>query len=617
MNKRFARIMVIFILALFFIPQGVMARNIKQTVTVDIRPLHTDQYKKFFNVVDAGNSFISSKAVWDELNVNGRIVDQGIVPNPLRVLTFDNNSGVGSVSAYEMKYLSSDDILSGASESYIRLPVAVNISSFSMNTHMFIKIYQIDDPNPTVSWKDAYNLGIETYGSVTTYFAEEGNLSDFDNILIENYTYPSNITNLSLSIFYLHYRGPILPQYSYAVLQEIEVPSFTGYPFYLLSTYENKSSYYYARGQGRYTPAAQELGILTHVGMTAGVYSYNIPQSKSYVVARNVSYTIPSQNGAGTKKFNITLIFPVYSSASTSLTMRLYLLFYYQSGNTYSNITYEKTFSLNAGISNLFYNATTKVPWWITGGNTANIYRIVLQLYSGSGSDIYLYGMQSPNQIVYYNTTTDPLLSSNATNETKQNLPFFLPKYYYQTNMLYFFFYSPDSEMVINSFNFTGINRPEIIVHKKYVYDLLDLPIFLYKVYWGGDTRMLYFYTFGKVDLRCFFTNQFILNVANKTRYFIDEFINWASTSPIGLFVRMTISFLINSAAYFGNLLLQGILFVLNIAAYVFFIWPWIVLSYGIILLQEKGVDAMLDWYRSFTDRITSLMSKFAGVVRK
>ena len=126
---------------------------------------------------------------------------------------------------------------------------------------------------------------------------------------------------------------------------------------------------------------------MAHSGISSGVYSFNIPPPKSYIAAKDVNYTIPSNDaGVVDKEFNITLIFPVYSSSSTSLSLRLYLLFHYPNEDVYSNITYEKTFSLSAGMNDVFFNETTKVPWWVEGGNDAYIYRVVLQFYSSSGS---------------------------------------------------------------------------------------------------------------------------------------------------------------------------------------------------------------------------------------
>ena len=78
----------------------------------------------------------------------------------------------------------------------------------------------------------------------------------------------------------------------------------------------------------------------------------------------------------------------------------------------------------------------------------------------------------------------------------------------------------------------------------------------------------------------------------------------------IGLFAHFIIDFLVNAAVWWANWLLQFGLFVLNVAVYVVFLWPWIVLMRGLILFQKNGVDAMLDYYASYVDKATSIMAK-------
>ena len=565
------RIIIFSLLFLLLVPHTIMAEDIHQKIEITINPKEGN-YTKMFNIVNANNSWLDNRHIWEGFRTDGRIVGEGIIPNPIQIDDFENDSGVAKMSIISVKYLDSYDVMSGTSDSYIRFPLAVNSSSYSQNITMRIKLYAIEGDNYNITSFNYTDVKYSTYATSYLLYSASANLTNLTDISTQAYTYPTNLTNLSVDIFYLHLRAPIIAKSTYILFQYIEIPDPQPNPLYVLGSYTNSTGYYYANNEMKTLPTNPSWSMLCKYGMSEDIYSFNIPDNKIYTYKESMSMSVSTG-----QELNISVVFPVYSSEDTTLDISIYIIV------TNKHI-YETTEHLSKGINNVFINYTDP----ISANGTLTEWGI--NLNSISGDKIFFYGMREPSQAIYCGSD----------------------KYYWATGMFIYHFISPTENITYQQFHFKGIQEPIIKYHYHYVYSLLDFPIAVYKLGMIILTNAIYFLTFGQVDLRYLYSNDFILKMAQGMKAVMDEISNW-----IGLFVHIIVDFLVNSAAWWGNWLLQFGLFILNVAAYAIFLWPWIVLARGLVAYQEQGVDAMLDYFSSYVDRVTSLMSKLMSKIPK
>ena len=574
------RILIFALIFIVLVPHTVMAEDIHQKVEVTITP-KSGNYTKMFNIVDANNSWLDNRKIWEDFRTDGRIVGEGIIPNPVEIHDYENDSGTAKMSVISVKYLDTYDIMSGTSDSYIRLPLAVNTSSYSENITMRIKLYAIEGNTYNITDFNYTDVSYSTYASSYLLYSSEGNMSSLSDVYAQKYSYPSNITNLSIELFYLHVRGPIIAKSTYILLQYIEIPDAKSNPFYLLSTYTNSTGYYYASGQIRSVDGAPSWSMLARYGMSEDVYSTNIPSNHYYYYESSEDLSV-----SASQKVYVSFAIPAYSSKD-DLKLRVVLTAYENNYQyAYQHIVIKK---LEKGINNIFINYS------FTASADGTIDKFAIGLNSTQGDDVYFYLVRDSKE--------------KLSDATKGRI------FYHASALLNYHLISKTQYISFQQFNFEGLQEPIIKYNVKYVYSLLDFPILIYKFNTMMLTNAIYFLTFGKVDLRYLYSDDFILKMAQGIKNGWEAFLDMIRNSPIGLFIKTVIDFVVNSAAWWGNWLLQFGLFILNIAAYALFLWPWIVFARGLIALQEQGVDAMLDYYASYVDRITSLMSKF--LVRK
>ncbi len=556
---------------ILLVPQTVMAADIHQKIEITINP-EGGNYTKMFNIADANNSWLDNRRIWEQFKTDGRIVGEGIIPNPVQINDYENDSGTTKMSIISVKYLDTYDIMSGTSDSYIRLPLAVNTSSYSQNVTMRIKLYAIEGNTYNITDFNYTDVEYSTYASSYLLYSAEGNMSALGDISTQEYTYPSNITNLSVELFYLHLRGPVIAKSTYILLQYVEVPEAKKDPFYVLGTYTNSTGYYYSSGSIKSFQGAPTWSMLARYGMSEDMYSFNIPENHHYYYETKDNVVVSSG-----QKVYVSFMMPVYSKTQTK--MRIYMIAYY--GDKYAIAgEHEEIEDLEKGINNIFINYS------FTASISGTIEVFAVWVNSTSGDSVYFYSVRDSHSNIKDDDT-------NAV-------------YYHSSALLFYHLISTITHISFETYHFEGLQEPIIKYNVKYVYSLLDFPILIYKMQMAILTNMIYFLTFGKVDLRFIYTDEFILNIVQGAKAFLQMVAN----SPIGLFIKTVIDFIVNSAAWWGNWLLQFGLFILNIAAYALFLWPWIVLSRGLILLQEKGVDAMLDYFSSYVDRVTSIMAK-------
>ena len=575
------RILIFALIFIVLVPHTVMAEDIHQKIEVTITP-KSGNYTKMFNIVDANNSWLDNRNIWEGFRTDGRIIGEGIIPNPVEIHDYENDSGTAKVSVISVKYLDTYDIMSGTSDSYIRLPLAVNTSSYSGNITMRIKLYAIEGNTYNITDFNYTDVSYSTYASSYLLYSSNGNMSSLSDVHAQEYSYPSNITNLSIELFYLHVRGPIIAKSTYILLQYIEIPDSKPNPFYLLSTYTNSTGYYYASGKIRSVEGAPSWSMLARYGMSEDVYSTNIPSNHYYYYERSEDLSV-----SVFQKVYVSFAIPVYSSRD-NVKLRVVLLAYENNYDwAYPHIEIKE---LKKGMNNIFITYSFNIS------EDGTIDKFAVGLNSTQGDNVYFYLVRDPGEKI---------------KDASRGRVF-----YHATSLLYYHLISKTQYISFQQFNFEGLQEPKIIYHYHYVYSLLDFPINIYKTGMFVLTNTIYFLTFGKVDLRYLYSDDFILKMAQGIKSGWEAFLDMVHNSPIGLFIKTIIDFVVNAAAWYGNWLLQLGLFVLNIAAYGLFLWPWIVLSRGFVLLQEQGVDAMLDYYASYVDRATAVMGKLLGKLK-
>ena len=616
-------------------------------------------YTAIVNIADKNNSWLNDI---DKYHAQGRIIDEGIAPSPVELY---NSTQSKHVYALSYGYISSKEIMSGASQIVFRLPLAIKSdpSQISITT----KIYEIQSNLVKIISYNQNGVEIDTPGNILEM---EGSLQ------YVKITYPANITynNKSQDLYFLYARvnAPIEPNAYYIVYTKIHHNQV-----YFLAGWENATGYYGINDKQYKLNFTSPLTYMAISGMSSNIYGVKLSKGYYYRITQNKTFNYTANTEA-----YLNIYFPLYSenSTSTSINVELYTpnlhVYVYDNGQYYINYyTTERaaTFVVlsNADPANITYTwhikandtgrewsgtldtykQTINFPdtdgnnwtYWVThknedlnkvyvhistgvnnpvspsskeisinrildlkpGINTYHIFHLLNRSENLSFTQIKI-RIQGQDGLYYYG-----IERKNANLEFSTDLSGNYKPYYYHTSALFFIALGYTNYTFVN-ITVPGIEVPIIHYKKVYVYSILD--IFLYVgAFLTGGIGAVAFLTIANLFFPQEVYNAIIHPLVEGAKFLINTVMHYAKKgiAIIAPYIKQFVHVAISTFEWVGYWFSIFLVFFFNLIAYGIFLWPWIVLSRGLIAFQEQGVDAMLDYFSSYVDRVTSLMSKF------
>ncbi|MCD6275443.1 MAG: hypothetical protein J7J42_01730, partial [Thermoplasmata archaeon] len=241
------------------------------------------------------------------------------------------------------------------------------------------------------------------------------------------------------------------------------------------------------------------------------------------------------------------------------------------------------------------------------GINTYHIFYLLDRSENLSFTQIKIH-IQGQDGLYYYG-----IEKKNANLEFSADLFGDYKPYYYHTSALFFTALGYTNYTFVN-ITVPGIEVPIIHYKKVYVYSILDIPLYVGALLTGGIGAVA-FLTIANLFFPQEVYNAIIHPLVEGAKFLINTVMHYAKKgiAIIAPYIKQFVHVAISAFEWFGYWLSNFLVFFFNLMAYGIFLWPWIVFARGLIALQEQGVDAMLDYFSSYVDRVTSVMSKLIG----